>query len=177
MNVFIPPTQVLTGVSMRALILAIGIITLCSPTLAADDEIYGTWKLVSNQAKILDTGEIIDIAGAVPSGYVMYGRDGRMMVLIVRGSGRPKPDSLATMTDQQRADLFRSMVSYAGTYKFDGSIIEHHIDMSWNNIWTGTTQIRDVKKDGDKLVYTTRPGPLSIDGRMAVTTLVWEKVK
>src|SRR5260370_10299460 len=98
------------------------------------------------------------------------------MGLIVRGV-RPKPDSLATMTDQQRADLFKSMISYAGTYKFDGSVMEHHIDISWNNIWTGTTVVRDVRKDGDKLIYTTRPAPFARDGRMVVTTVIWEKVK
>ena len=54
-----------------------------------------------------------------------------MLVLIVRGN-RPKPESLAKMTDQQRADLFRSMTSYGGTYKFDGKSIEHHIDISYS---------------------------------------------
>src|SRR5262245_51089915 len=109
---------------MRALsIVTTGIILACSPVcgpaLAGDDEIYGTWKLVSEQTKYLDTGEIVDLTGgAAPSGYITYGRDGRMMALLVRGV-RPKPDSLSMLTDQQRADLFRSMASYAGTYKFD----------------------------------------------------------
>src|SRR6516162_1513342 len=121
---------------MRALlILAIGIITLCSPALAGEEEIYGTWKLVSEQIKYLDTGEIIDTAaGRAPSGYVTYGKDGRMMALLVRGV-RPKPDSLATMTDQQRSALFSSMTAYGGTYKYDGSTVEHHIDISWNEVW------------------------------------------
>ena len=163
---------------MRALlILAIGITTFFSPVLAGEEEIYGTWKLVSEQIKYLDTGEIIDTsAGTAPSGYVTYGKDGRMMALLVRGV-RPKADSLATMTDQQRSALFSSMTAYGGTYKYDGSTVEHHIDISWNEVWTGTTQIRDVKRDGDKLVYTTRPAPFSRDGRMIVGTNIWEKVK
>jgi hypothetical protein len=150
---------------------------LCRPVLACEEEIYGTWKLVSEQMKILDTGEIIDrTAGAVPSGYVTFGKDGRMMVLSVRGV-RPKPDSLATMTNQQRAALFTSMIAYGGTYKFDCSTMEAHVDISWNETWTGTTQIRDVKRDGDKLVFTTRPAPSPIDGRTSVSTVIWEKVK
>jgi hypothetical protein len=55
--------------------------------------------------------------------------------------------------------------------------MEHHIDISWNEIWTGTTQIRDVKKEGDRLIYTTRPAPFVSDGKMSVVTTVWEKVK
>jgi hypothetical protein len=37
--------------------------------------------------------------------------------------------------------------------------------------------IRDIKKEGDRLVYTTKPAPFSGDGKMSVTTLAWEKVK
>jgi hypothetical protein len=162
---------------MRAVFAAVVLTALCGPTFAGEEEIYGTWKLVSEQIKYLDTGEIIDTAGGrVPSGYVTYGKDGRMMALLVRGV-RPKPDSVATMTDQQRAALFGSMTAYGGTYTFDGSTMEHHIDISWNEVWTGTTQIRDVKRDGDKLVYTTRPAPFSANGRMIVGTIIWEKVK
>jgi Lipocalin-like domain len=51
------------------------------------------------------------------------------------------------------------------------------LEMRWNEVWTGTTVIRDVTRDGDKLIYTTRPAPFSGDGKMSVVTVVWEKVK
>ena len=38
-------------------------------------------------------------------------------------------------------------------------------------------QVRDIKKDGDRLIYTTRPAPSPIDGSMGFATLIWEKVK
>jgi hypothetical protein len=75
------------------------------------------------------------------------------------------------------ADLFRTMTAYAGTYKFDGSKVEHHIDLSSNEVWTGTTQVRSVKRDGERLVYTTPPFHFHADGKMSVNTLIWEKVK
>ena len=81
------------------------------------------------------------------------------------------------MTDQQRADLLRSMTAYGGTYTFDGISIKHQVDISWNEVWTGTTVIRDIKREGDRLIYTTRPAPFTGDGKMSITTLVWEKVK
>ena len=80
----------------------------------------------------------------------MYSRDGHMMVLMTR-SDRPKPDSIKKITDGQRQSLFSSMLAYAGTYKFDGTSIEHFIDLSWNEVWNGTMQVRDIKKDGDRL--------------------------
>ena len=144
--------------------------------IAAQEVLEGTWKLVSSTRTNTTTGATTDSFGPNPLGYIMYGKDGRMMVLITR-SDQPKPDSTDKMTDEQRSRLFSSMLAYSGTYKFDGKTIEHHIDGSWNQVWTGTTQIRNVKKDGDRLIYTTQPGPSPIDGSMGFATLVWEKVK
>ena len=144
--------------------------------IAAQEVLEGTWKLVSSTRTNTTTGATTDSFGPNPLGYITYGKDGRMMVLITR-SDRPKPDSTDKMTDEQRSRLFSSMLAYSGTYKFDGETIEHHIDGSWNQVWTGTTQIRNVKKDGDRLIYTTQPGPSPIDGSIGFATLVWEKVK
>jgi len=146
--------------------------------IAAQEVLEGTWKLVSSTRTNTMTGGTTDSFGPNPLGYIMYGKDGRMMVLITR-SDRPKPDSIDNdkMTDEQRSRLFSSMFAYSGTYKLDGKTIEHHIDLSWNQVWSGTTQIRDIKKDGDRLIYTTQPGPSPIDGSMGFATLVWEKVK
>ena len=144
--------------------------------IAAQEVLEGTWKLVSSTRTNTTTGATTDSFGPNPLGYITYGKDGRMMVLITR-SDRPKPDSTDKMTDEQRSRLFSSMLAYSGTYKFDGETIEHHIDGSWNQVWTGTTQIRNVKKDGDRLIYTTQPGLSPIDGSMGFATVVWEKIK
>ena len=143
---------------------------------AAGLDVVGTYRLVSSQRVIVATGETEDSYGSNPNGFITYGSDGRMMVLIVR-TDRIKPESLERMSDQQRADLFRSMLAYAGRYEIHGDTIEHHIDASWNELWTGTTVVRDVKKEGDRLIYTTKPAPFSRDGKVSVTKLVWEKLK
>ncbi|HET9814513.1 MAG TPA: lipocalin-like domain-containing protein, partial [Xanthobacteraceae bacterium] len=104
-----------------------------------------------------------------------YTREGRMFVVIVRGE-RPKPESVAKMSDQQRADLFRSMTAYTGKFKFDEKVIEHDIDISWNEVWTGTKQIRYARREGNRIILTTPQQPRPIDGKVSETTLVWEKV-
>jgi len=144
------------------------------PTVAADNELSGTYKLVVEQRTIVDTGEVIPVKN--PQGYITYSKDGRMMAIIVRHP-RPKPESVEKITDQERADLLRTMTAYAGTYKFDGSKVEHIIDVSMNEVWTGTTQVRSVKRDGERLVYTTPAFPFHTDGKMSINMLVWEKVK
>jgi hypothetical protein len=161
---------------MRKLVLAVAMAGASFPlqVFSADDDLAGTYKLVVEQRLIVDTGQIVPVSN--PDGYITYTSDGRMLVLIVRNP-RPKPESIEQTTDQQRADLFRTMTAYGGTYKFDGSTIEHNIDISWNGVWTGTKQIRYVKRDGERLVYTTPPFRFHTDGKLSINTLIWEKVK
>jgi hypothetical protein len=90
---------------------------------------------------------------------------------------RPKPESVEKISDQDRAKLFRTMTAYGGTYEFHGKTVQHHIDISWNEVWTGTTVARELTKEGDKLVYSSPAAPFSSDGKMSVVTLVWEKVQ
>jgi hypothetical protein len=161
---------------MLRLALVAALVVLPRLAYAADDDIVGTYRLISSYRVILETGKTEDSWGENPNGFITYSRDGRMMVIIVR-SDRPRPESLDRMNDQQRVELFRSMSAYGGTYRFHGDRIEHHIDISFNEVLTRTTVIRDIKKEGDRLVYTTKPAPFSGDGKMSVTTLAWEKVK
>lgn len=161
---------------MRKLMLAAAIAALPFCTVAADEELAGTYRLISSTRKVLDTGEVLDTWGKDANGFIIYAKDGRMLVLIVRRD-RPKPESVDRITDQQRADLHRSMTAYGGMYKFDGKRVEHYIDISWNEVLTGTTLVREITRDGDRLLYTSPPARFSGDGRMSQNNLVWEKVK
>jgi len=144
------------------------------PAFAAD-ELYGTWRLVSFQRTIADTGEKKDLFGKSPKGLIIYGRDGRMLVLMV-GDKRPKLPDLAKVTDQERLDLFKTMLSYGGTYAFDGKIIKHQVEVSWNENWTGTEQVRVVKFEGNRLIMSTMPSIGSLDGKLGSAVLTWERV-
>lgn len=162
---------------MKNLLAIIFIVAFPFGVSADDSDLVGTYKLISATRKVLQTGEVDDVYGKNPSGLIMYGTEGRFLVLITYGN-RPKPETIDKITDEQRTALFRTMVSYGGTYKYDGKSVHHQIDISWNEVWTGTTVIRDVTRGGDdRLVYTTRPAPFSGDGKMSVVTLVWEKVQ
>jgi hypothetical protein len=155
-------------------ILAWATALISSPALAAEFEVAGTYRLVSSSTKFLDTGEVVTDPN--PKGFITYSADGRMLVLITY-SGRPKPESTAKMTDEQRVGLFRTLLAYGGTFTFDGKQMEHHVDICWDEVRCGTTVIRDVVREGDRLTYTTRPQPSPRNGRMSVATLVWQKLK
>lgn len=140
------------------------------------EAIYGTWRLVSEMRTMVATGEVIDVnGGRTPVGYITYGRDGRMMALLLRGE-RPRPESMAAITEAERAELHRTMLAYGGTFTFDGRRVTHHVDISWNEVWTGTSMVREVSREGARLVYRMGPSAHSSDGRMSTIAAVWEKV-
>jgi hypothetical protein len=143
------------------------------PALATGTELAGTYRLISSSTRHLDTGD--DVADENVKGSIMYGADGRMLVLITYGD-RPKAESSAKLTDHQRVQLFRTMLSYGGSYEFDGKTVTHHVDICSDEVRCGTSFARDVTVDGDRLTYTTRPQPSPIDGKMIVITLVWQKL-
>jgi len=151
---------------------------LCKTALAQNQQLYGTWRLVSSVTTVLSTGEKYNALGKAPLGYITYGPDGRMQVIIVSDQrSKPGHAAIAEMTDQERKDLLMTLTAYAGTYSFDGKTVTHHIELSWNQVWSGTDQIRDVRFDRERVVFTTRPAPNPRDGRIGTTSLVWEKVK
>jgi len=154
--------------------IAFATIALSSQAIAAEFTLSGTYRLVSEQRTIIDTGEVISSTSS--RGYITYEGNGRMIVLIVRNP-RPKPEGAENITDQQRIDLFRTITAYAGTYKFDCMTVEHSLEISMNEVWSGTKQVRTVKRDGERLVYSTPPFPFHTDGKMSVNTLIWEKVQ
>jgi Lipocalin-like domain len=158
----------------RFFLIAAAAMALSSHAGAAELSLPGTYKLISEQRTIVDTGEVISTTSS--QGYITYGADGRVIVLIVRNP-RPRPEGAEKITDAQRIDLFRSMTAYAGTYKFDGKTVEHSIEISMNEVWSGTKQVRTVTQDGERLVYATPPFPFHLDGKMSINTLTWEKVK
>jgi hypothetical protein len=140
-----------------------------------DNRLIGTWKLVSVVAEDLATGEKRDAWGPDPDGYINYGPDGRMIVINAR-SDRRKPKGPAPTRDEA-ADLFEGVLAYAGRYTVSGNEVTHHVDISWNEAWTGTSQVRIAQFDGERVRLSTRPSPDPVNGRMSVRTMTWEKMK
>jgi hypothetical protein len=139
--------------------------------------ILGTWKLLSYVREELPSGAKSDVMGAHPSGYINYGREGRMIVIIV-GSDRKKPAGAVATPDEAEA-LITSMLAYAGTYSIDSQAktVTHHVDISWDQSRTGTDQVRSYKLEGDRLTLTTAPSTDPATGKNTVRTLIWERLK
>jgi Lipocalin-like domain len=166
------------------LLVVVGILSLSLQLSAQTDQpnsiqktIVGTWKLVSYVGEDVSSGAKADVLGAHPSGYINYGSDGRMIVLIV-GTDRKRPAGTVATPAEAEA-LIRSMLAYAGTYTIDTAkkTVTHHIQVSWDQSRTGTDVVRTYKFEGDRLILTTEPSADPATGKNTVRTVVWERVK
>jgi hypothetical protein len=137
------------------------------------DWVLGTWKLVSVVSRDVASGTTTDYFGPDPVGYINYSADRRMMVVIVRGDRRKPAGAAATPLEADA--LMKSLVSYAGTFSIRGNEITHHVELSWNESWTGTQQTRLFRRDGNRLHLDTPVSPNPIDGTIGVRSIVWER--
>ena len=98
------------------------------------------------------------------------------MYAIFVNTERTKPQETVA-TDEEKAKLFSTITAYAGTYTLEKDKVVHHVDISWNQAWTGTDQVRFYKLDGDTLTITTAPYKSYADGQEGISILVWKKVE
>jgi hypothetical protein len=96
------------------------------------------------------------------------------MMVLLTGEGRKAPN-----TDQDRADLLKSMVAYTGMYRIEGDKWITKVDVADNPVRVGTEQARFFKLDGDRLQESTqwmqwgaRP-----EKGMVRFILTWDRVK
>jgi hypothetical protein len=116
----------------------------------ADDpaKILGHWRLVSWETEFQGTGEREHVMGKNPTGYVLFTPEGRFWA-IVTGEGREAPK-----TDQDRAELFKSMTAYSGMYRLEGDKFIVKVDVSGNPAYLGAEQVRFFRFDGERLIVT-----------------------
>ena len=114
-----------------------------------DSKLHGCWRLVSFDTELQDSGERTQPWGADPNGYLIFGADGRMMVLVTAKAREPGN------TDEKLVTLFRTLMAYTGRYRLEGNRFIVKVDSSWNEAWNGTEQERFYKLDGDALEVMT----------------------
>jgi len=111
--------------------------------------LFGSWKQVSGRYIDHETGEERPGLSKAPNGYIHFSRNGRMFNLTV-DSARPRPAG-ATPTAAEAEALFRTLIGYTGFYSVEGDKVYFDLDVSWNEAWTGTRQVRTWRLEGDTL--------------------------
>ena len=126
----------------------------------------GLWRLLSARREDTQTGEVQDLYGPDPIGYLLLAPGGRMMAILT--------SSARTGNDPEA--LFGSMMAYSGTYHVDGDRWITDVDVAWHPDWLGTKQERFFRIEGDELDIRTAPTQHpAFPGRVAYGILRWRR--
>jgi hypothetical protein len=160
---------------IRSLIAA-SAFSIVAGTAAAQQGPVGVWRLVSYSALDPDTGEVHYPFGKGATGYIIYTPGGHISALL-QAEGRKKfsGGNRINAPAEERAEAFSTSTAYTGTYTFEGDRVIHHVKVSSNPDWVGGDQLRYPKIEGNRLTITTPPLPTRPDGKLRVSTLVWER--
>ena len=116
----------------------------------APKELYGTWKLLSLQFVLSDTGECRDMYGTDPLGSIVITPDDRMMAIIT------SRDRVSGQGDSADGALFRTMMSYCGPIRVEGGDqFITTVEVAWHPGWVGTEQARFFSIADDILSITS----------------------
>jgi hypothetical protein len=122
-----------TKFKMTLAMLAVAISIVATQARAAD--IVGTWRMVSWLEEETESKAARSPFGDHPIGSITYTADGHMMVIFADPAR--KPSASLKPIETEAAELYRTMVAYAGSYSVDGDKVTHKIDVSWNQAWNG----------------------------------------
>jgi hypothetical protein len=133
-------------------------------------QLVGSWKLTSWTIQVIDDGEVAQPFGPNPKGRAVFTPDGFSAFMIAR------PDRKPATNDADSAALLKSLMVYTGKFTIDGDKLTTNVDLSWNEILTGTAQVRFFKLEGDKLsIRTAEQASAVYPGKKVVGTLTWER--
>ena len=149
----------------------------CAGSVQAQDQagrarLLGAWSLQAYDLEFQDSGEHRPALGAHPRGSLVFTPEGRIVVYLEDG------DRKAPTTDAERAEAYKGLLAYTGTYTVDGNRWTTRVDGAWNVAWAGTQQVRDFTLDGDRLTVVAQwnPNPL-FAGRLTRGRLVFARVR
>jgi hypothetical protein len=163
----------LIGAALMATAMATG-----AGAVHAQQNVVGVWRLIAYTAVDPDSGAVIEPFGSAPQGVLHYTAGGRMSAVLSAGDRkRFSAGNRINAPVAERAEAFSTSTAYAGTYTLEGDRVTHHVEIATNPDWVGGDQLRYPKVEGNRLTITTPPLPTRPDGKLRVSTLVWERAE
>ena len=151
--------------------------TVSEHSQAIRARISGFWRLVDVVAFAIPSGTPIDPGGS-PAGYIYYDPSGFMLVFMTRGV-RPLPAAEVLSKDECER-LMKTMTSYCGRWRVepdasqDTGLLFHDIEVSWNEIWNGSSQRREFKLESNRLSLSTSQPPKRVGPCERCRQPAWE---
>jgi hypothetical protein len=148
----------------------------CDMTESQDPAgLLGTWRQLSAVTENLSTGEQTNVFRGQPVGFVQFTPDGRVTLMTIDTVRKKPAGDIATAAEA--SELYQTMIAYSGTFSTSGNSVTYDLDVTWNENWTGTLQLRYWElRDGMLFVWTPEFDDPFKGGR-AVHRLSFEKMK
>jgi lipocalin-like protein len=141
------------------------------------DQLIGAWKLVSYVEKPVDGSAPTYPMGENPLGIIMYTSDGYMSAQLMRPGRRPfASGDWFDGTDGEYREEASTYIAYSGPFHVDeeNRTLSHSMFVSLFPNWTGQTQPRVVKIEGDTLHLSTE-APIKSGGKTVMSYLEWRR--
>ena len=133
----------------------------------------GTWALRSFSELDVRTKAISFPMGDRPKATVIYTADGHVATIFT-ATGRAAPAG-PHPTDSEAIRLFRTMVAFAGRYEIAGRELIYHPEVSWNEAWNGTRQVRTFELSADLLKISSAPAASVLGNAQTIMTMTWKR--
>jgi hypothetical protein len=132
--------------------------------------LVGQWRLISFDIEFQKTAERIPAWGPNPKGRLVI-LPSSFMMAVLTAANRP----LAT-TDELRASALKTMIAYSGGVQFEEDQMKINVDVSWDEGWTNTVQVRRFKFLGANLSLISDWGTLPHDPAVVCRGILeWER--
>ena len=134
--------------------------------------LFGSWKQLSGRYVDIETGEERPGLSKAPNGYIHFSRNGRMFNVTVDSARQPPAGPKPTAEEAEA--LYRTIIAYTGTFSVQGDKVYFDLDVSWNESWTGSRQVRSwALSEGRLMISADIVNPMT--GKPALHRLVFEK--
>ena len=141
------------------------------------DQLIGAWKLVSYVEKPVDGSAPFYPMSEQPIGIIMYTPDGYMSAQLMKPGRKPfASGDWFNGTDDDYKQEASSYIAYSGPFHVDeeNQTLTHSMLVSLFPNWTGQTQPRVVKIEGD-LLHLSTAAPIKSGGKTVMSSLEWRR--
>ena len=135
--------------------------------------IVGTWSLRSFTERDIKTDAISFPMGSSPRAAVVYTADGHVATIFTATGRRAPAEPRAS--DAEAAHLYRSMVAFAGRYEIHDNELIYHPEISWNEAWNGTRQVRYFEMSDGLLRIRSAPAASTLLNALTEMNMTWSR--
>ncbi len=141
------------------------------------ERLIGAWSLVSYEERPVDGSPSFFPLGEEPKGIILYTPDGFMSAQLARPRRKPfASGDWFEASDAEFREQATSYIAYTGPFHVDEETqqLTHSMFISLFPNWTGQTQPRIVRQQGDRL-FLSSANPISTSGKIVTSHLEWRR--